>query len=70
MVRLMDAQGVIIFRFEEEGYPVVIATNLFVNGSKAAGSPCRPCPPGLTQPLLEGQRLLLPDLPEQRSMRS
>ena len=66
VVRLMDARVVIIFRFEEDEYPNVVATNLRQNYDQRREQPLPPMPNWLVQPLLNGQPFSLPDLAAQR----
>ncbi len=66
IVRLMDARVVIIFRFEEEEYPSVVATNLHPNFEQRHVQPLPPMPDWLVQPLLKGRVFSLPDLVVQR----
>jgi ligand-binding sensor domain-containing protein/signal transduction histidine kinase len=60
VVRLMEARGVVFFRSNEEGWPMVIASNLFDRGSAAYTLPA--LPGWLAKPLLQGNTIHLPDL--------
>lgn len=71
ITRLMKAHGVIIFRYDgEKNIPAVLASNLPIRPPEGVDpAEYDLLPFWLTQPLLDGQRLLLPDLAERRSMR-
>lgn len=66
IVRLMDARVVIIFRFEEEGDPAVVATNLHENFGRTRTQPAPPMPAWLTEPILRRRTYSVPDLFVQR----
>jgi ligand-binding sensor domain-containing protein/signal transduction histidine kinase len=66
IVRLMDARVVIIFRFEEDDYPTVVATNLHPNFDQSREQTLPPMPDWLVQPLLKGLIFSQPDLVVQR----
>lgn len=62
IVRLMEVRAVILFRWGEEGYPLIIASNMFDRGS-AAYSQAAPTLPGwIVRPLMEGEQVRLSDL--------
>jgi ligand-binding sensor domain-containing protein/signal transduction histidine kinase len=77
IMRLMEAQAVIIFRCEEEGYPAIIASNLPETANlipvrnswqfQARNQPPASLPGWLTLPVLAGQPLLLPHIHDQNS---
>ena len=56
--RLMSTQGVVIFRSDDEGYPVVLASNL----TRGSGEKLLALPGWITLPLLAGQKVFLPNL--------
>ncbi len=57
VIRLMNAQGVFLFRCGEEGCPEIIASNL------PEGQQLVTLPNWLVRPLLEGRKLNYPDVP-------
>ena len=70
IVRLMGADGVVIFRCGEEGFPMIVATNLGEQESdRLDGRSHRErlplvLPSLVTMPILQGQPLLIPNLKE------
>jgi ligand-binding sensor domain-containing protein/signal transduction histidine kinase len=66
VVRVMEARGVILFRCGEEGYPLVIASNLFDRGSATFQQAMPNLPGWIAAPLLQGLNISIPDLMTQR----
>ena len=64
VVRLMEARGVVLFRCGEEGYPLVIASNIFDRGAAANTLPV--LPGWIARLLLEGKTINMPDLVRER----
>ncbi len=65
IVRLMGAGGVVIFRCGEEGFPMIVATNVIGQERSPAGDRLPLVLPGwVTMPILQGQPLLIPNLQE------
>jgi ligand-binding sensor domain-containing protein/signal transduction histidine kinase len=61
--RLMGTRAVVIFRCDEEGCPIVLASNL----QRGSGELLFPLPGWVTLPLLAGQKVILPDLRASKS---
>jgi signal transduction histidine kinase len=60
--RLMETRGAVIFRFGEDNFPIVLASNLPDLSSAAQSRDHPPLPGWITTPVIQGQALKLTDL--------
>ncbi|MBE0695895.1 MAG: GAF domain-containing protein, partial [Anaerolineaceae bacterium] len=62
IMRLMETRAVVIFRCGEDGFPMVLASNLVDIQAAPMGKGIPPLPNWITTPLLEGQKLNITSL--------